>query len=668
MDKPDPRYTGESPDDDCAPGSAPAPASSSTPACAPVPKSAPTSTPSPGTGTGAGASDPDPEWTEYTAWRDREVAAGRNPEPEFWEPEGGDLADPLELEEDFIASGPMAGRMMFAQYGAADLLPPGPVLVGLTDNVVNDVSVLSDDELVGLLQVSRRQVAHEQYKQVLVTAEFARRRQAAFTDAATLGIPVGCRPGGFPGDELAIEMVTTPIDAGHKIDDAIDLTSRLPRTLAGMAAGLIDAARAGWISFYSRSLSPADAAYADEVLAAAAPDLRVEQLARKAAALEKKLNPGAVKARRERARHCHQRVEVRPELSGNASLSGREINTADALASKAHIDAIAAQLRRGGLPGTLGSLRVLAMTDLTQGRDPLHRLHRISPEAPHPADPARQAPPGPADPQAPAPAAPQPSGPAAPQPSGPADPRPPGRGGPSAGQGFPPGHAPLPALVNVIIPVGTLLGWSTTPALASSWGLLDHDEARTVAEAAATHPRTRWCATLTAPDGTAVAHACATGQHPLLLHDLQPQSPSDHQPQPPRDQSPRDKPPPTGQITEFLQRLGLAFTPIARCSCDHAQAETTYTPSRKLRHLVRARNATCDAPGCSAEALHADLDHTQAWPEGPTAEGNLAPRCRTHHRAKQAPDWTVEQTAPGVTRWIMPSGRTHTTTPTQYDT
>ena len=59
-----------------------------------------------------------------------------------------------------------------------------------------------------------------------------------------------------------------------------------------------------------------------------------KELARKAAALEKKLNPGAVGARRERARQRDQRVEVRPELSGNASLSGREMDTVDVLASK----------------------------------------------------------------------------------------------------------------------------------------------------------------------------------------------------------------------------------------------------------------------------------------------------------------------------------------------
>ena len=74
------------------------------------------------------------------------------------------------------------------------------------------------------------------------------------------------------------------------------------------------------------------------------------------------------------------------------------------------------------------------------------------------------------------------------------------------------------------------------------------------------------------------------------------------------------------------------------------------------------------APGCLAPALNADLDHTIPWPDGPTDQRNLAPRCRAHHRAKQTPDWQADQLAPGVTRWTLPSGRTRITTPTRYDT
>ncbi|HEY0935793.1 MAG TPA: HNH endonuclease signature motif containing protein, partial [Trebonia sp.] len=84
-------------------------------------------------------------------------------------------------------------------------------------------------------------------------------------------------------------------------------------------------------------------------------------------------------------------------------------------------------------------------------------------------------------------------------------------------------------------------------------------------------------------------------------------------------------------------------------------------------HLIRARTALCDAPGCGAQAIYADLDHTVPYPAGPTDQCNLGPKCRTHHRCKQGPDWAVEQVEPGVIRWTLPSGRTRTTRPTRYD-
>ena len=606
-------------------------------------------------------SDADLEWAEYVAWLDREMTAGRNPEPEIWPPESWEAGDPEPRD---------SARPRFGQGDEADVLPPGQLLAGLTETVVRDVARLSDDELIGVLQGTRRQIAREQYKQVLVTAEFGRRRQAAFQDAAARGVPVGCRPGGFPGEELAIELVTTRAEAGHRIDDAIDLTTRLPKTLAAMAAGQIDETRAGWIAMYTRSLTPADAARADEVLADAAPDLRAEQLARKAAALEMKLAPEEVRARKEHAKRNDRRVEARREVSGNASLSGREMDTADVVASKAYLDAIAVRLRSAGLPGSLGTLRVLALADLTQGRNPLDRLNpAAAPDAAAAPDPVSpSAPAAPLDPATPAAAVP---GPGAPQPQrnfrpgrddgdvwdddadDPAcddfaadDPHDSARDSRDT-QGRP---APMPAVINLIVPVGTLLGWSAAPAQAGRWGILDRDETRAVVDAASQHPRTRWCVTLvTAPDGTALAHACARGQHSGLLSGLEPQ-------------------PPPGQLAGLLHRLNLVFTPIATDACDHGQAEDHYTPSRKLRHLVRARTGTCDAPGCQAEAVSADLDHTTPWPVGATEQCNLAPRCRTHHRAKQAPDWQAEQVRPGITRWTLPSGRTHITTATRYDT
>src|SRR6202042_470083 len=193
-------------------------------------------------------------------------------------------------------------------------------------------------------------------------AEFARRRQAQFEAAVAAGVPTGCRAGEFPGEELAMELADTRAYAGARIDTAVELTTRLPRPLAGMKAGAIDLERAITIASRTRVMTGTDACFADEVLAAAAPELRPDQLARKAAALELKLAPEAVAARKELARRLDQRVEARREDSGNASLSGRELGTADVIASKAHIDAIALKLRESGrIEGTLDRLRALAL-------------------------------------------------------------------------------------------------------------------------------------------------------------------------------------------------------------------------------------------------------------------------------------------------------------------
>ena len=535
--------------------------------------------------------------------------------------------------------GRQAVSSVFGQDEAADALRPGPVLAALTAQAVADPGSLTDNELIGVLQAGRRLENQAAYQQTVVIAEFARRRQGEFEVARAAGVPVGCRDGEFPGEELAMELVGTGAYAGARIDTAIELTARLPRTLAGMADGTIDLARAGAIAARTQAMADADAAYADEVLAAAAPGLRPDQLARKAAALELKLAPEAVRARKELARQLGQRVEARREESGNASLAGRELDTADVIASKAYIDAVATRLRDSGLAGTLASLRALVLVDLTQGRDPLNRLN------PQPA---------------PAPADVRPADAESADPSSPDDVLDPGESGPRGGSPRPSDPAPVPALINLLVPAGTLFGWGTAPAQAAGWGLLDTDETRALVRAASQHPRTRWCLTLTATDGTAIAHACADGRHPWKPPDA---------PSPQAERRPDGTPTPgqAAQLRDLLHRMKATFEPIARDTCDHRHAEDRYVPSRKLKHLLRARTLTCTAPACNAQALYCDIDHTTPYPDGPTCECNTNPKCRRHHRTKQAPGWKAAQPTPGTSTWTTPSGRTHITTPTAYD-
>ena len=54
-------------------------------------------------------------------------------------------------------------------------------------------------------------------------------------------MPRGCRDGEFPDAELGMELVTSQNAARDTMDLAGDLETRLPRTRAALAAGVIDA-------------------------------------------------------------------------------------------------------------------------------------------------------------------------------------------------------------------------------------------------------------------------------------------------------------------------------------------------------------------------------------------------------------------------------------------
>ena len=606
--------------------------------------------------------DGDAEMAAYIA----DLDAGRARIPEEWEVEGpaatislGDAAD-VDLAELAALLGPDGlGGEVFARDRSADAMRPGPVLAALTEQAAGGLARLTDNQVLGAMAAARRLAARAAYLELAAVAEFTRRREAQLEAATAAKVPRGCRDGEFPDAELGMELVTSPGAARDTMDLAGDLPARLPRTWAALGAGLIDEYRVRLIWRPTRCLSDADAARADEVLAALAPGLRYDQLARKAVAVAMKLDPEAFKRGKDQARQDRQRVQAGREESGNAFLSGRELAIEDALASKAHIDALAVALRRGGLPGTLQHLRVLAFNDLTQGRDPLDRL-----TGPGPADDARQdsttaggAPGG--DSSGSDNDASWDGSPDMPEwqheRRGTAEDDVHPDDAPATPAGPP---APFPALINLTVPAGNIFGWSSAPGEAGSWGLTDPDDTHRLVQAASQHPRTRLCVTLLAPDGTAAAHGCARGRHPWI-------------PPPPEPGGQRNRDGPDARqaaaFADFLRTLNVTFTPIAKGTCDHRNAEDRYVPSRKLGHLIRARTATCPAPGCGAQAYHNDLDHTVPYPDGPTDECNVAPPCRRHHRVKQAPGWKLEQPEPGVMRWTTPAGRSYTTRPTVYD-
>src|SRR5262249_43957567 len=97
----------------------------------------------------------------------------------------------------------------------------------------------------------------------------------------------------------------------------------------------------------------------------------------------------------------------------------------------------------------------------------------------------------------------------------------------------------------------------------------------------------------------------------------------------------------------------LLTDPVSGTLLDYGR--TTYRPPAGLADFVRARDHHCVFPACSRPADACDIDHRNAYPDGPTSEENLECLCRHHHRLKHEAGWTVEYHN-GVHVWTTPDG------------
>ncbi|MCV7374335.1 DUF222 domain-containing protein [Mycolicibacterium arabiense] len=117
----------------------------------------------------------------------------------------------------------------------------------------------------------------------------------------------------------------------------------------------------------------------------------------------------------------------------------------------------------------------------------------------------------------------------------------------------------------------------------------------------------------------------------------------------------------------LARRFALTAKVRKVCHPGDAPPEPRYTPSRRLAEFVRCRDLTCRFPGCSQPATEADIDHTIAWPIGPTCASNLKCLCRRHHLLKTfwgGPNgWGDRQLPDGTIIWTSPHGRTYVTEP-----
>jgi hypothetical protein len=201
--------------------------------------------------------------------------------------------------------------------------------------------------------------------------------------------------------------------------------------------------------------------------------------------------------------------------------------------------------------------------------------------------------------------------------------------GPTAPDGVP----AVTGTINLTLPLSTWAGLAQRAGEVAGHGPAPAPVCASLADRMTADPATRWCLTLTTPAGQAVAHACA----------------------------PRTRPPPPGPgAVGWAADLAPRLAWLETGTCTHQREEPGYRPSAGLAHLIRIRQPTCCHPGCARPAARNDIDHTIPYEQGGrTCECNLAPPCRTHHRAKQAPGWHLAQDLPGQMQWTTPSGRTY---------
>lgn len=121
---------------------------------------------------------------------------------------------------------------------------------------------------------------------------------------------------------------------------------------------------------------------------------------------------------------------------------------------------------------------------------------------------------------------------------------------------------------------------------------------------------------------------------------------------------------PTPLLAELI-RLGAPVRPLV--SVDRLCAEPGYRPSAALQRFVRSRDMTCRFPGCDAPAERCDIDHSVAYPGGPTHPSNLKCLCRKHHLLKTfwagPGGWNERQLPDGTIIWTAPTGAEHVTHP-----
>src|ERR1700678_1315374 len=294
----------------------------------------------------------DAEGTDDAGWRETLLAAGIGT---GWAHYPG--APPVPGPH----GGPGCG---FGQGQAHDTAGPEPRLAALADQAAGDdrgFTDVGDDELMGLIGARNRLSSRQAWELLTALAELIRRRPGPYCKLeGDARMPRVWAEG--TSTEVSIQLAITARAATGLLSLAYDLAVKLPRTSAALRDGVLDQDKTQVIASWCGPLDEEQARLAEDLLFDDNPDLAGmtwtmvrDRIARAVMTID----PDASRKRRDRGAK-DARVETRLELSGNMQVAARELPPASTLALDQKITARARELKKAGIPGTLGRLRVLA--------------------------------------------------------------------------------------------------------------------------------------------------------------------------------------------------------------------------------------------------------------------------------------------------------------------
>lgn len=524
-------------------------------------------------------------------------------------------------------------------------LPPGPRLAAALAQV--DPATLNGYDLVELASVYMKQISHLQAGLASVL-NHAQHTPPGDPDAPAERSEHVNR---WAELELAARLCWSAGKASYELRYAHQLTRRLPVVHAALAAGLIDWPRARIIIDVLACLDDEPAAQlAADILTAGAPGWNTRQLSERLRRQVIAHDPQAA-ARRQRQRLADRWVQADPHPDGVSNLYAMHLPPQRVAEIIERITALARAAKRAGDQRSLDQLRADALCDLLAGTgvgatppepvtdpDPAPADRSSDPVDPAQADadPAGGDDPrdGNANSQGPAepglgnaaetgfttaglgdtPTPDDPLSNEAPSDEVPGD----EAGGDEAGGDAPGRVVPLPGprrgVVELSVPLSTLIEMSQAPGHIAGYGPVIADICRQIT-AESTQAQWRY---------SIYDDLISDGQ--LAFHGIT-----------------HARPVPAGQDGSGFSAADTAF--------------------------LRARDRTCRGPqGCHAPASGCDLDHTVAKVDGGGHHrGNGGPLCRRCHMFKHQSGADLRQPEPGVFAWTTPFGHRYVVRPEPYD-